>query len=295
MGPYKKTIPSSPKKTIPSPPKKGVPLSPSRDNEDEEDRESFKSEPELENLYKESFKQKYCSNYKYLMDNPTAMDLLMLKELAPSFYSDKEKAILDKIEHVDLVAHVFIPDEIYGMMNYDMNMELYENIFENTPLVEIGFVQLEEEGNKKYVTGIIELDFDKKLDKYYLEEISQARNALFKAAADAEDFADKNMYQGAEISKDVNHIDRFDSDISDIFHLAKIVSSRYKKSIEDFKQKQKSKSPLVRQVQNYLQERQQTCAITGGKKKDRRKTSKEHPKKKKIKRRTAKKRKRTYL
>ena len=78
----------------------------------------------------------------------------MLKELAPSFYSDKEKAILDKIEHVDLVAHVFIPDEIYGMMNYDMNMELYENIFENAPLVEIGFVQLEEEGNKKYV-GIV--------------------------------------------------------------------------------------------------------------------------------------------
>ena len=131
------------------------------------------------------------------------------------------------------------------------------------------------------------------MDNHYLEEFSQARRALFKAAANAEDFADKNMYKGAEISKDVNHMDRFDSDISDIFHLAKIVSSRYKKSIED--SKQRSKSPLIAQVQNSLRERQANCAITGGKKKDGRKTTKRHRKKKKIQRRPTKKRKRNCL
>lgn len=262
--------------------------------------EDIKSEPELENLFKESFQNKYYQFDKDLMNNPTFMELIMLKDLQPYFFTKTEQKILDDVLKQDLIAHVYIPEELYGMMYYDENTQLYTDIFAREPLVNIEFVNLVEEQNKKFITGILELDFDQPLNEKYVNDISEARKAIFKASSMAEDYADEN-YGESQISKDINHLDRYDSKISDVFHIANIVRTRYKNLIEYLKEKNmlqrqpstgykrkerpdsndytRSQVPLSEQVRKFLEER--VNKSYGGKKKYFQKTSKKRTKKRK--------------
>lgn len=262
--------------------------------------EDIKSEPELENLFKESFQNKYYQFDKDLMNNPTFMELIMLKDLQPYFFTKTEREILDDVLKQDLIANVYIPEELYGMMYYDENTQLYTDIFSREPLVNIEFVNLVEEQNKKFITGILELDFDEPLNEKYVNDISEARKAIFKASSMAEDYADEN-YGESQISKDINHLDRFDSKISDVFHIANRVKTRYKNLIQYLKEKNmlqrqpstgykrkerpdsnvytRSQSPLSEQVRKFLEER--VNKSYGGKKKYFQKTSKKRTKNKK--------------
>ena len=231
-----------------------------------------RSEPELEEAYKTNFKNRYYKFDKYLMDNATFMDLVMLKNLQPHFFTEKEGEVIDNIEKESLISSTFIPLELYGMMYYDEDTKKYEDIFETEPLIEIGFEKLKEENDKSFVTGILELDFDIPIDENYLNSLSSARRLLFKTTAIAEDFADEN-YKDTEVSKNINFSDFFDSNISDLFHVTNRVKDRYKYLIQNInKKKMSNQSSLVSNVQQILNERM--ASSLGGKKKDQRKTRK---------------------
>ena len=246
--------------------------------------DDVKSEPELEEAYQNNFKNRYYQFDKYLMDNPTFMELLMLRKLQPNFFTAKESEILDKIEKVSLIANTYIELELYGMMYYDHDKKLYQDIFASEPLIETGFESLSEEKNKKFVTGIIEFDFDKPINEMYLNELNEARRVLFQAASNAEDYADIN-YNDSEISKYINHTDLFDKNISDVFHVANRIRDRYKYLIQNLDKKKLlgkrstgSTISLLSDVQRMLNERM--TKSQGGKKKDPHKTMK---RKKKVK------------
>lgn len=245
--------------------------------------DDVKSEPELDEAYQNNFKNKYYQFDKYLMDNPTFMELLMLRNLQPKFFTAKESEILDKVEKESLIANAYVALDLYGMMYYDHDKELYQDVFASEPLIETGFENLSEEKNKKFVTGMLELDFDTPINEKYLNKLNEARRVLFKAVSDAQDFADVN-YNDSEISEYVNHNDLFDKNISDVFHVANRIKDRYKYLIQNLDKKKLLKGPsssnyytrsntsIVDDVQRILNER--ISKSEGGKKKDPHKTMK---------------------